>query len=264
MREPGAVFYRGPSLLTGDPILGVVTGLNGHSHNPKTGPMAQTWILRADCAPMDAVRENTDDAICGTCALRGRGGVDRKCYVTPWLGPYRVWTSYSAGAYLEASWLDLHALLEGRQVRLGAYGDPAALPFELWQALLVKTTGWVGYTHAWRTCDSRLKTILMASVDSEHEFIVAHLAGWRTFRIRLGNDALITVGHGGETPLEFICPASEEAGHRSTCARCGLCRGTSSPARSVAIVAHGKPSTLRAYGIRVPMFVRRQHTRGAA
>lgn len=262
MREPGAIFYRGPSLLTGDPIVGIVTGLEGGSNNPKTGPMAQAWILRSDLAPMDAVRENVDDAICGTCALRGRGGADRKCYVTPWLGPHHVWKRFTAGGYLEASWLDLHALLEGRHLRLGAYGDPGAVPFEVWRALLVKTAGWVGYTHAWRVCDPRLKTIVMASVDTEHEFVVAHLAGWRTFRVRLADDPLIHIRnianrHIPYVPLEFVCPASDEAGHKTTCERCQLCRGTSSPARSVAILAHGKPSTLRAFGIRVPMFRRR-------
>lgn len=29
MSELGAVFYRGPSLLTGDPVVGVLTGLEG-------------------------------------------------------------------------------------------------------------------------------------------------------------------------------------------------------------------------------------------
>ncbi len=264
MSEPGAVFYRGPSLLTGDPIVGIVTGLRGGSANAKTGPMAQAWILRADLSPSEAVRENVDDAICGSCALRGRGGVDRKCYVTPWLGPHNVWKRFVAGDYLEAGWLDVHALLEGRHVRLGAYGDPGAVPFEVWRALLLKTAGWVGYTHVWRVCDPRLKAIVMASVDSEHEFFVAHLAGWRTFRVRLDADPLLVYESksyssrkSNPVPLEFVCPASDEAGHRSTCERCQLCRGQASPARSVAILAHGKPSTLRAYGIHAPMFVRR-------
>lgn len=259
MPEPGAIFYRGPSLLTGDPIVGIATGLDGGSHNRKTGPMVQAWILRSDLAPMDAVRENVDDAICGSCALRGRGGHERKCYVTPWLGPYQVWKQFSAGTYIDAGWLDLHALLEARHLRLGAYGDPAAIPFEVWRALLVKTAGWVGYTHAWRTCDPRLKTIVMASVDTEHEFIVAHLAGWRTFRVRLSTDPLLTITarRAGSVALEFVCAASDEAGHTTTCERCQLCRGQASPARSVAIVAHGKPSTLRAFGIHVPFFRRR-------
>lgn len=259
MSEPGAIFYRGPSLLTGDPIVGIVTGLEGGSINAKTGPMVQAWILRPDLAPMEAVRDNIDDAICGTCALRGRGGIDRKCYVTPWLGPNNVWKRFVAGDYIDAGWADCHALLESRHVRLGAYGDPGAVPFEVWRALLVKTAGWVGYTHQWRICDPRLKTIVMASVDTEHEFYVAHLAGWRTFRVRLEADPLLAIGarRGRGLPLEFVCPASDEAGHRTTCEQCQLCRGLASPARSVAIIAHGKPSTLRAFGIRLPMFRRR-------
>jgi len=94
----------------------------------------------------------------------------------------------------------------------------------------------------------------------EHEFIVAHLAGWRTFRVRLSSDPLLVISPrrgSNRVPLEFVCPASDEAEHRATCQQCQLCRGTSSPARSVTILAHGKPSTLRAFGIRVPMFGRR-------
>lgn len=194
---------------------------------------------------MDAVRDGSDDAICGTCALRGSGGRDRQCYVTPWLGPYNVWKAL--GKYLELGWDDLQALVEGRSIRLGAYGDPAAVPFEVWQMLLAGAGGHVGYSHAWRTCDPRLKTIVMASVDTEDEFHVAHLAGWRTFRVRTrSTDPILAYA---QRPLEFVCPASDEGNHRTTCARCQLCRGTSSPARSVVIAAHGKPSTLKAYGL---------------
>lgn len=250
MSELGAVFYRGPSLLTGDPILGVVSGLEGGSANKKTGPMAQAWVLRADLPPMDAKRENLDDAICGDCKLRGRDGKDSGCYVVPWLAPFNVWKLTQADRYHEATWSELGALLEGRHVRLGAYGDPAAIPFEVWQALLATAAGHVAYTHAWRYCDTRFKTIAMASVDTVDEFHMAHLAGWRTFRVRLQADKLITVtSQVGSPALEFVCPASDEAGHRSTCQACQLCRGTSSPARSVAIVAHGKPSSLKAFGI---------------
>jgi len=72
--ELGAVFYRGPSLLTGDPIVGALSGLEGGSLNPKTGPMVQAWIIRSDLPPMDAKRQNLDDAVCGDCKLRGRDG----------------------------------------------------------------------------------------------------------------------------------------------------------------------------------------------
>lgn len=46
----GCVFYRGPSLLTGDPIVGIATGLEGGSMNAKTGPMVQAWIIRSRAA----------------------------------------------------------------------------------------------------------------------------------------------------------------------------------------------------------------------
>lgn len=242
MSELGAIFYRGPSLLTGDPIVGLLTGLEGGSMNAKTGPMAQAWVLRQDRAPMDAVRDGSDDAICGSCSLRGDGATNRGCYVTPWLGPHNVWKAYRADKYLQADWADLRALVEGRSIRLGAYGDPAAVPFEIWQTLLQSAGGWVGYTHQWRTCDPRLKGVVMASVDSERELYEAGLRGWRTFRVRRPKDPLVS-------GAEFVCPASDEAGFRATCQRCQLCRGTSSPARSVAIVAHGKPGNLSAFGI---------------
>jgi hypothetical protein len=244
----GAVFYRGPSLLTGDPIVGVITGLDGESLNSKTGPMCQTWVLRADLPPMEAKRRNLDDAVCGDCKLRGRDGKDSGCYVPVWQAPHRVWSTIDR--YASVTWPELHALVEGRAVRLCAYGDPAAIATDVWREVLRTASTWVGYTHAWRSCDPRLKTLLMASVDTEDEYVSASLRGWRTFRIRrTADDPLVAGG-------EFACPASDEMGHRTTCQRCQLCRGTSSPARSVAIAAHGKPSSLRAFGINVPMFGR--------
>jgi len=262
MSELGAIFYRGPSLLTGDPIVGVVTGLDRGSHNAKTGPMAQAWILRPDLPPMDAKRQNLDDAICGDCKLRGHDGVDSGCYVTPWIAPNAVYKRFITGDYFDAAWPETQALLEGRHVRLGAYGDPAAIPFEIWRMLLASVAGHVAYTHQWKICDPRLKTIAMASVDTVDEFHVAHLAGWRTFRVRLSNDPLLISNkrlraRNQSVPLEFVCPASDEAGHKVSCVDCQLCRGTSSPARSVAIIAHGKPSNLKAFGIKAPFFQRR-------
>lgn len=246
----GAVFYRGPSLLTGDPVVGIAAGLEGESHNPKTGPMVQTYVLRSDRGPMDAVRDGSDDAICGDCKLRGEAGRDRKCYVTPFFGPLQVYKQFIAGTYPDATWREMQALVEGRALRLCQYGDPAAVPFDVWRLLTDAAETTVAYTHSWRICDPRLKTIAMASVDTINEFIAAGLLGWRTFRIL----------RPGETPIaggEFRCPASDEMHHRSTCADCRLCRGTSSPARSVAIEVHGKPSSLKAFGIHVPFFKRR-------
>jgi hypothetical protein len=37
---------------------------------------------------------------------------------------------------------------------------------------------------------------------------------------------------------EVLCPASEEAGRKTTCENCKLCSGTSKKAKNVAIYAH--------------------------
>lgn len=237
MPEPGAVFYRGPSLLTGDAILGILIGLEGGSMNSKTGPMVQAYVLRADLEPMEAKRENLDDAVCGTCRWRGHDGVDSACYVTVWNGPRIVWEHRDQ--YIDADWPEVRALVEGRQVRCAAYGDPAAIPFEVWRMVLSLAAGWTMYSHQWRTCDPRFRTIAMASVDDGEEFAAAQAAGWRTFRVRDETESLRSG--------EITCPASDEAGHRTTCARCSLCRGQARPARSIAILAHGKPSNMTAF-----------------
>jgi hypothetical protein len=115
----------------------------------------------------------------------------------------------------------------------------------VWRALLVTVAGWVGYSHQWKTCDRRFKTIAMASCDTEAETWEAWSRGWRTFRVRGRRDGLIrpTKRVNIAAPLalsgEFACPASDESQHRSTCQACQLCRGTASPARSVVIMAHG-------------------------
>jgi hypothetical protein len=210
--------------------VAVATGLKWPSLNPKTGPMIQTWLLRTDQRPMDAARTNADDAVCGDCKLRGDSGYGRICYVTLWLAPNNVYRNL--GDYPRVTSGELTEIMAGRHVRCGAYGDPAAIPFGYWEAALKKAAGWTGYTHQWRTCDRRFQRILMASVDTVEEHAEAQAAGWRTFRVRHPHDPLLT--------NEVICPASDEAGHTTTCEHCELCRGTANPARSVAIMSHGQ------------------------
>ena len=73
---PGFVFYDGPSLIDGAPVIGiaVLSSVNG-----KTGNMVQTYILRADQAPLDAIRAGDDESICGDC--RHRPALGGSCYV---------------------------------------------------------------------------------------------------------------------------------------------------------------------------------------
>lgn len=223
--DSNVVFYEGPSLIDGLPILGI---MGASTSNPKTGAMAQTWIMRADVNPIEAVRTGADQSVCGNCRHRGLDGEKRTCYVNVAFAPRGIWKNQNRVTLTPA---ELAPKLEGLAVRLGAYGDPAALPYEVWEQMLVNVRSWTGYTHQWRTCDPRFKAITMASVDTPEERREANLAGWRTFRVRGLDEPLGT--------REIMCPASDEAGHRTTCSECLLCEGTLKKAKDIAIIVHG-------------------------
>jgi hypothetical protein len=227
---PGLVAYRGPSRLDGtSPIL---LAISYETTNYKTGDMAQAWVLRSDVPPTYAIRSGADRAICGDCVHRSGSEIGRSCYVIPWLGPLKVYDAIARRSYMDIDPDGAARALAGRQLRITAYGDPAAVPFYVWRTLMVHLAGWTGYTHQWRTCDQRFSSILMASVESAGEVLEAQALGWRTFRTRLGSEDPL--------PNEIVCPASNEAGHRTTCSACGLCRGRArGNARSIVIAAHG-------------------------
>ena len=95
----GFTFYDGPSMLTGERIIGIALV---HSSNRKTGDMVQTYILRADMRPTDAVRIGADVAICGMCPQRpALGGA---CYVVVCQGPTVVFKTWQRGAYPARTW----------------------------------------------------------------------------------------------------------------------------------------------------------------
>lgn len=234
----GAVLWRGPSLLDSAPIIAIATGIARNSENAKTGAMLQTWILREGISPGDAVKNGADSSICGTCPHRGVDGAKRTCYVLMHNAPRAVWSAYCKGNYPEvATTTDLVTLGRGRSVRLGAYGDPAVVPVEVWSLLVQEARNRTGYTHAWRTAPQALATYCMASVDSAEERAEAGALGWRTFRVSRSraevSDVTAALRRG-----EVICPASEERGFRTTCAQCGLCRGAG-PKPDIVILAHG-------------------------
>lgn len=218
------VLYEGPSLINKAPIVAIATGLTSPSSNDKTGPMVQTWILGQDEAPHEAVKSGADESVCGDCPARGKW-----CYVTTFQGPLSVWRTWKRGGYPK---LDLDAL-RGQPIRFGAYGDPAAVPFRVWDEIGIHTSMHTGYTHAWRYCDPMLKHYCMASCDSEEDAIEARSRGWRTFRVtkQPGDKALSN---------EVVCPASEEAGKKVQCIDCGACNGVATRRKShIVIKAHG-------------------------
>lgn len=80
----------------------------------------------------------------------------------------------------------------------------------------------------------------MASVDSAAERLEAKSLGWRTFRVRDLGEPI--------EPKEGVCPASVEAGHRTTCDLCRACGGHSAKAKiDMVIMAHGGTGKERAF-----------------
>ena len=113
-------------------------------------------------------------------------------------------------------------------VRLGSYGDPMAVPEYVWRSLTSAAEYVTAYTHGANT----MPDMVMTSADSAAEARDAWGKGERTFRVISALDKLIK-------GKEILCPASDEAGNRATCAACKLCGGNGVKAKSVAIVAHG-------------------------
>jgi hypothetical protein len=233
----GIIIWEGASELDGAPIMVVATGLSAASANVKTGALVQTWILRADIAPMEAVHAGADSSICGACPHRGTvvdgRNVGRSCYVTVWQAPRNVYATTLRGRYARPSLDESRAMLAGMNVRLGAYGDPAAVPLAVWDSVLADAARGTGYTHQWRTCAPGFAAYCMASADSAEEAEEARAAGYRTFRVGTPAERIVK-------GAEFLCPASAEAGKVATCATCLACGGTRAPNRaSVFIPVHG-------------------------
>lgn len=217
----GAVFYSGPSMIDGRPIIAVATFSSG---NRKTGDMVQTWILRRDLDPMAALQTGKDASICGGCYHRGTADRPRTCYVNVGQAPLSVWRAWRRGVYARTSFASI-VRQHAKPVRMGAYGDPVAVPWHAWDGIH-EAPLWTGYTHQWRSIIATpFRNVLMASCDSTADMVEAAAAGWRTFRI--GDE---------QRQGEIACPSSRG----TQCADCGLCAGLQRPsAPSIYIPAHG-------------------------
>ena len=231
--------FDGPSLIDGDRIILLVTGLSDPSANKKTGDMLQTWILRYDVAPHVAVKSGADRSICGGCPLRPSIFeksviTPRSCYVEHGKAPRSTWKANRDLPVTDPD--EVRSLIAGRKVRRGSYGDPGAVPLGIWE-MLKNGKRSTGYTHQWESHPD-LRTIAMASVHTMEERSRAMALGFRTFRVVESVEDL--------APDEIICPASAEGGDRTTCANCGLCNGKQEfpdgridLRKCVGIVAHG-------------------------
>lgn len=209
------------------------------STNGKTGNAVQVWILPLEWIKNGKSAMEQDEASCMDCPHSKRA--NKTCYVRKGNSEMGLKSKVNSlhKAYLSG---DLQVLpmseakvevsnCTGKFIRFGAYGEPVLLGEDIVLQLTAVAKNWTGYTHQWHMPQYQwAKRFFMASVETEGLQSKANGKGFRTFRVRRSADI---VGGG-----EVMCPASKEMGNRTTCNKCGLCKGTSSKAKSITIIKH--------------------------
>jgi hypothetical protein len=229
----GVIIYEGPSVLDGKPIVVIANSLKV-TKNRKIGDMIQTWILRSDIHPQDALKSGDDFSICGDCMHRGEyvektdSMTNRTCYVNLYQqGVFAIYNAYKRGSYPTCDFKHLQ-LFNDRHVRFGSYGDPAAVPVFVWETIKKLCKDYTGYTHQWKDCDQAYSKYCMASCESVDEYRLANSMGWRTFR-------LISDQNEARDCDEIPCPAQIRDVH---CDKCTFCDGSNGK-KNVTVVFHG-------------------------
>ena len=113
-KQKGFVLYEGASVFDGAPIVVIATL---ETSNAKTGAMVQTWILRCDIEPHQAIKTGDDSSVCGNCPQRHHSGRCVLCYDTS-SAPLSVYRSYKRGLYtLHIAATEHSSILAGRALR---------------------------------------------------------------------------------------------------------------------------------------------------
>lgn len=209
------ILYEGPSKIDGGPIFAALTGIEAPSLNTKTGPMLQTFILRQDVRPIEALKLGLDSSVCGDCPHRAG-----TCYVNVGQSPTSVYDAYIKGNGKKDN---LKKLGRNQRIRLGSYGDPSAVPIQVWDDLLKYASSWTGYTHH-PIVAPELKRYCQASADTPNQATLYQNLGWKTYRIK-NEDQPLMKG-------EIICPSASGI----QCVTCLKCNGQE---KNIAIDTHG-------------------------
>lgn len=121
---------------------------------------------------------------------------------------YPTWDSLPTAYNLSS----LIRMSTDRYVRFGTYGEPSLHPKLIIEQLVKVAKSYTGYTHQWKKED--LGDYFMASTHTLKEADIASEQGYRSFIV---SDEPITEA--------VSCPASKEAGYKTTCNNCNLCSG---------------------------------------
>jgi hypothetical protein len=246
----GYVLYEGASLLDGAPIVVIATM---ESTNGKTGNMVQTWIMLRDHDPITGNRTGADRAICGNCPSMGTPrpdaetglAADRSCYVDLGRAPMGIWGAYQRGIYPRVSGhAEIARVGRGRAVRIGAYGDGAAVPSYIWESLCSDCDGFTAYSHQSEFAGAAfIADRMMVSADSLATAEQAWARGYRSFRVvppaPKGIDEHAWALQHAKPGSEIPCPNLRGV----QCVKCQLCSGAVPYAKvqpkSIVIPAHG-------------------------
>ena len=126
-------------------------------------------------------------------------------------------------------YFDIVKMADNRYVRFGTYGEPTLIPIELVSMLTNVASNYTGYTHQYMRKPEYLK-YFMASTHNEFQAKIVE--------DRFESRSFIAVKDNSEVDA-VICPASDEAGFKSTCSKCGLCSGsTGKGKKNVVILEH--------------------------
>ncbi len=214
--------WKGLSQYTDNPIEAFITL---KSTNTKTGDIPQITILPMDVKPTDALKTGQDEDVCGNCPLRPKlfnsDTHDKPCYVNCGFAPNAIARSKTIIDFQTKSIFDI--------IRIGAYGDSAAVEKKALLKMVSLAKKVLNYTHAW--ADKKfnyLKAFSMASVHSLEEKLQANKLGFRTFRtVKYACSKL--------DPDEIVCPNFTRS---IICKACKLCIGNQIQAKNIVIPSH--------------------------
>ena len=115
---------------------------------------------------------------------------------------------------------------QGRYIRFGTYGEPTLLPVNLVGDMVKVSKSHTGYSHQWAK-KPEFSAYFMASTHTEGQAVIAQKMGFRSF-----------IATNKPVKTAVTCPASKEAGFKSTCEKCGLCSGERKGTKNIVILEH--------------------------
>ena len=136
MLDRNIILWKGLSPFNQQPIVALLTAVKSPTANKKTGNVYMVQICPdLNILPHEAKKQGLDESVCGNCPHR-----EGSCYVVVHEGVRAAYQSYLSGKYI--SWEDVdkeafaaHAKFMRDGSRYGSWGDPAMLPFHVYQDL---------------------------------------------------------------------------------------------------------------------------------